>query len=117
MSNINIANFLNLSDNSYGSLLKIDQYPSYINVNSNHPNAIFKQVPKAVNTRIRRLSLNQKIFHESSKMYIEALKNGGFKEEFTNLELKVPNNINDNYNLCMNNEITDSNNKVNCHKN
>ena len=37
---------------------------------------------------IRRLSSKKKIFHESSKIYIEALKNRGFKEEFTYLELK-----------------------------
>ena len=57
---------------------------------------MIKQVPKAVNTRIRKLSSNKKIFHESSKMYIEALKNCGFKEEFTYLEPKKINNNNDN---------------------
>ena len=31
----------------------MDQFPSYINVNSNHPKAIIKQVPKAVNLRMR----------------------------------------------------------------
>ena len=44
--------------------------------------------------RISRLSSDKKIFHESNKMYIEALKNSGFKEEFTYVEPKVPNNIN-----------------------
>ena len=71
-SNIKIANFLNLSNNnSYMPFLKTNQYPSYIDVNSNHPSSIIKQLPKAVNTRIRRLSSNKKIFHESSKIYIE----------------------------------------------
>ena len=57
-SNTKIANFLavtfNLSDNSYRPFLKTNQYPSYINVNSNHPSSIIKQVPKAANMRIRR---------------------------------------------------------------
>ena len=108
-SNIKVANFLdvtlNLSDNSKGPFLKTDQHPSYINVNSNHPNSIIKQVPKAVNMRIIRLSSNKKIFHESSKMYIEALKNSGFKEEFIHLELRTPNNINNNNKLDMNKKI------------
>ena len=82
--NIKIANYvdvtLNLSDNSYRPFLKTKQYPSYINVNSNHPSSIIKQVTKAVNMRIRRLSSNKKICHESSKMYIEALKNCGVIE-------------------------------------
>ena len=57
-----------------GHSLKTNQYPSYINVNSNHPSSIIKQVQKAVNMRLRRLSSNKIIFHESSKMYMEALK-------------------------------------------
>ena len=75
-SDIKIANSLdvtlNLSDNSYRPFLKTNQYPSYINLNTNHPSSIIKQVPKAVNMRVRRLSSNKKIFHENSKMYIEA---------------------------------------------
>ena len=43
--------------------------------------------PKAVNTKIR-LSSNKKIFLESSKMWIEYLKNNCFKEEVTYLETK-----------------------------
>ena len=82
-----------------------------INVNSNHPNSIIKQVPKAVNTRISRLSSNKKIFHESSKMYIE-----GFKEEFTYLQPQMPNDINNINKLNMNKENTNCN-KVKCHKN
>ena len=44
-----------------------------IYVNSNHPKNIIKQIPKAVNLRIGKLSANEKIFKESSKRYIEAL--------------------------------------------
>ena len=77
-SNNKIVNFLDvtldLSNNSYKPFIKTDQHPSYINVNSNHPKNIIKQVPKAVNLRICKLSANEKIFKESSKMYIDALK-------------------------------------------
>ena len=59
-SNNKIANFLvvtlTFSDNFYRLFPKINKYPSHINVNSNRPSSIIKQVPKAVNTRIRRLS-------------------------------------------------------------
>ena len=50
--------------------------------------------------RIRRLSSNKNIFHESSKMYTEALKNSDFKEVFTYQEPKKikPNNNNNNNN-------------------
>ena len=54
------------------------------------------------------------MFRESSKMYIEALTNTGFKE-FTDLE---PKNIKPNYNLYKNKETTDKCNiKEKCHKN
>ena len=76
-SNNKIVNFLDvtldLSNNTYKSFIKTDQSPSYINVHSNHPKTIIKQVPKRVNLRIRNLSANEKIFLESSKIYMDAL--------------------------------------------
>ena len=117
-SNIKIANFqdvtLNLPDNSYRPFLKINQYPSYINVNSNDPSSLIKQIPKAADMRIRILSSNKKLFHESSKMYIEAPKNSGFKEEFIIYLYIKPNNNN---NFYKDKEITGNCYiKVNCHK-
>ena len=84
----------------------MNQSPSYINVNSNHPKVIIKQVPKAVNLRIRNLSVNEEIFRKSSKMYIDALKSRGYKENFTYKEEKVPNSNN-------NNEINKENKRKN----
>ena len=74
--------------------MKTNQNPSYININSNHPKNIIKQVPKAVNLRICKLSANEKNVKEGSKMYIDALKNSGFKEEFRYLEENITNDIN-----------------------
>ena len=97
---------LDLSNNIYKPFIKMDQSPSYINVNSNHPKAIIKLVPKAVNLRIRNLSVNEEIFRKSSKMYIDALKSSGYKENFTSKEQKVPNSNN-------NNEINKENKRKN----
>ena len=103
-SNIKIVNFLDvtldLSSNSYKPFIKSNQNPSYINVNSNHPKNIIKQIPKAVNLRIGKLSANEKIFKESNKKYIDALKNSGFKEDFRYLKENITNEIardNNNY--------------------
>ena len=105
-SNIKIANFLdvtlNLSYITYKPFLETDQYPSYINVNSNHLNAIIEQVPKEVNMRIRRLSSCKKIFQDCRKMYMEALKSSRFREELTYHDPKMPNKNN----LYMNKENT-----------
>ena len=74
LSSNKIVNFLDVtldfSNNTYKPFIKTDQYPSYINVNSNNPGTIIKQVPKAVNLRIRNLSANEKIFQESNKLYM-----------------------------------------------
>ena len=59
-----------------------------------------KQIPKAVNLRIGKLSANEKIFKESSKRYTEALKNSGFKEDFRYLKQNITTEItkeNNNY--------------------
>ena len=97
LPNIKIVNFLDvtldLSNNSYKPFIKTNQNPSYINVNSNHPKNIIKQIPKAVNLRIDKLSANQKIFKESSKRYIDALKNSGFKEDFRYLKEDITKEI------------------------
>ena len=85
---------LDFLNNTYKPFIKTDQYPSYINVNSNHPKTIIKQVSKAVNLRIRNLSANEKIFQESNKIYMDTLKNSGFREEFTYQEENIPNDIN-----------------------
>ena len=96
-SNVKIVNFLDVtldqSNNSYKPFIKTNQNPSYINVNSNHPKNIIKQIPKAVNLRIGKLSANEKIFKESSKKYIDALKNSGFKEDYRYLKEVITNEI------------------------
>ena len=58
--------------------------------------------------RISRLSSSLKIFQDSSKMYIKALKSSGFREEFTYHEPKMPN---DNT-LHMNKENTKCSQKI-----
>ena len=68
--------------------------------------------------RIRRLSSNKKIIHESSKRYIEALKNSSFKEAFTYREPKKIKPYNNDDDLCKDKETTDNCNiKRKCHKN
>ena len=97
-SNIKIVNFLDvildLSNNSYKPFIKTNQNPSYINISSNHPKNIIKQVPKAVNLIICKLSTNEKILKESSKRYINAFRNSGFKEDFRYLKEDITKEIN-----------------------
>ena len=64
MSKLQVGNFLditfNLSENNFKPFHKDKQTPSYINVNSNHPRSMNKQITNAVNIKINRLSSNKK---------------------------------------------------------
>ena len=55
---------------------------------------MIKQVPKEVNLKIRNLSAKENIFQESCKIYMNALKNSSFKDEFIYQEENIPNDIN-----------------------
>ena len=52
----------------------------YINVHSNHPNSIIKQLPGMISNRVSKLSSSQKIFFEESQVYQSALHTAGYKD-------------------------------------
>ena len=81
-ANLKITNYLditlNLNNNTYKPYSKDDQPPTYININSNHPQSIITHLPNAINTRINRLSANEKTFHENCQTYNQALNKSGY---------------------------------------
>ena len=109
-----IVNFLdvtfNLSNNSFKPFHKENQTPTYININSNHPRSIIKQIPKSVNIRINRISSDNKIFNENIRMYNEALEKSGYKHRLEYLE-KIKDNIDTNFGSynCYNNRSNNDN--------
>jgi hypothetical protein len=86
--NLKIVNFLdvtfNLSENSYKPFKKPNDELSYININSNHPPQILKQIPISINNRLNQNSSNENVFNSSKSIYEDALKKSGFQ----NFELK-----------------------------
>ena len=52
----------------------------YININSNHPPAIKKQLPITVSRRLSTLSSNKEIFKNEMPMYNEALVQAGYPD-------------------------------------
>ena len=62
MSNLKVVNFpditFNLSENNFRPFSKNKQTSSYMNVNSNHPRSIIRQILNVVNIRFHRLSSN-----------------------------------------------------------
>ena len=40
--------------------------PVYVNMNSNHPTPILKNIPQAVNRRLSKISANATVFNEAA---------------------------------------------------
>ena len=99
-SNLKIANFLDITfdlyNNSNNPFNKNNDIPSYVNVNSNHPKCIIKQIPTAVNLRINRLLSSKRIFEYNKESYNEALYNSGFNKKLEFLDLNRVNKYRDN---------------------
>ena len=82
-SNFKIVDFLdvtlNLNNGTFEPFSKNDSAPRYINISSNHPRSVLRQIPNAVNQRINKLSSGKKIFEENKSRYDDALKDSGFQ--------------------------------------
>ena len=82
-SNLKTVDFLdvtlNLDNGTFKPLSKNNSAPRYINISSNHPRSVLRQIPNAVNQRINKLSSGKKIFEENKSRYDDALKDSGFQ--------------------------------------
>ena len=68
----------NLKDGTYKPYQKPDNKISCINVQSNHPPNIFKQLPKTIEQRLSNNSSNETIFNEAAPLYDKALSEAGY---------------------------------------
>ena len=81
-SNLKTVDFLdvtlNLNKGTFKPFSKSNSATTYINIDSNHPRSLLKQILNAVNQRINRLSSRKRIFEKSKSIYDEVLKNCRF---------------------------------------
>ena len=72
-SNLKIVDFLDITLNSnngaFKPFSKNNSAPTYVNIDSNHPRLLLKQIPNAVNQSINRLSSCKRIFEESKSIW------------------------------------------------
>ena len=71
---------LNLEDGSHRPYRKENKIPVYIDVKSNHPPTVKKNLPKMIGKRLSDLSSSKEIFEREKPIYQEALRNAGFEE-------------------------------------
>ena len=94
---LKIVNFLdvtfNLHKNTYEPYRKPDNQPVYINVNSNHPPTIIRELLKSIGKRLSELSCNKETFEKAIPPYTDALKKSGFKENLVYTPKTTTNNI------------------------
>ena len=81
-ANQHVVNFLditlNLQKNTFQPYRKPGDTPVYINIQSNHPPSILKEVPKSISKRIWSLSDSKDTFNNAIPIYQKALNESGF---------------------------------------
>ena len=81
------VNFLDVTQNlaagKYQPYNKPDNNPLYINILSNHPPNIIKNLPGNISKRINTLSADETTFNKSKDLYNNALAESGFKHKIT----------------------------------
>ena len=86
-TNLKIANFLdvtfNLLDGTYKPYKKPNDNPLYINISSNHPSNIIKQIPTIISKRISEISSSEEIFKNAAPYYEDALKASGYQQKLS----------------------------------
>ena len=89
-NNILGVNFLdvtfNLTDETYRPYKRPNDEIKYINVLSNHPPQIIKQLVNTINNTLSRNLPGEKLFNESKSYYEDALNKNGYK---TQLKYKI----------------------------
>ena len=86
-TNLKAVNFLdvtlNLTTGKYQPYNKPDNNPLYINIISNHPPNIIKNLPNNISERINTLSADETTFNKSKDLYNNAFGEKGFKHKIT----------------------------------
>ena len=81
-ANLKIVNFLditlNLDAGTFSPYTKPNNEIYYVHSKSNHPPAVKKNIPLAVNDRLSTLSSNENVFNQNKKPYQKALDECGY---------------------------------------
>ena len=71
----------NLNDDTYRPYQKLGNITQYIQIESNHPPSIIKQIPKTMEKYLSQFSSNEKIFNESAPFYEDKLYQSGYQQK------------------------------------
>ena len=82
-TNLHIIDFFditfNLLDGTYKPCKRPNDQLLYVNISSNHPQQIIKQLPVSISNRLSNNSSNKQVFDMSKCEYGKALRESGYK--------------------------------------
>ena len=70
---------LDLNADSHAPYRKPNDTPLYINIHSNHPPNIIKEIPETINKRLNKISSSKANFEQEKHTYEKALTDSGYK--------------------------------------
>eukprot|EP00745_Piridium_sociabile_P013986 TRINITY_DN2060_c0_g1_i4.p1 TRINITY_DN2060_c0_g1~~TRINITY_DN2060_c0_g1_i4.p1 ORF type:complete len:436 (-),score=96.63 TRINITY_DN2060_c0_g1_i4:282-1589(-) len=74
---------LDLKKNTFKPFKKPNDVPLYVNMKSNHPPSVKRNIPKGINKRLSTLSASKAVFNEAAKDYQQALKSSGHSHKLS----------------------------------
>ena len=95
---------------------KSNNQPLYINVKSNHPPNILRDLPSMINKRLSDLSCNEEEYEKAKPLYETALNESGYKTTLTYTKTTNVNNRNRARNIILFNPPRSQNVKTNIGK-
>ena len=81
---------LDLDTETHRPYRKPNDQPLYVNVKSNHPPNVLKQVPIGINKRFSTISSREEDFNANKQEYQNALNNSGYKHDLKYKDEKEP---------------------------
>ena len=81
---------LDLDTETHRPYRKPNDQPLYVNVKSNHPPNVLKQVPIGINKRLSTISSREQDFNANKQEYQNALNNSGYKHDLKFKDDKEP---------------------------
>ena len=93
-ANKKVVNFLDvtldLNTGKHIPYMKPNNVLQYVNIKSNHPPIILKNIPEGINKRLSEISSSEEVFNEAAPVYQKALSDSGYVYKLNNVRPTAP---------------------------
>ena len=74
---------MNMKNGIFKPYIKPNDKPEYVNMLSNHPPQILKNIPIGINKRLASISANKEVFENSIQIYSDELARCGYEHKLS----------------------------------